>query len=591
MRRFKSEFNHVPKGFNHILTRSFFISAFVAASLFAVASASASGPSAGSQPAAAIPTALVSASDVHALLDQVERLVQQGQQQQLQIEEQQKELNEMRSALSATTSFGTPTSYSSSTNPAYALDNASVNLKLGGASVSVTASPQALPAAKDQTAPLYINIGNARFTPGGWADFTSIYRTVDVGSGLGTSFGSVPFNNMVTGGLSETRFTAQSSRLSLRADETVGRTKVYGYAEADFNGYQPQNAYVSTNADTFRLRVFFLNLNRGKWDVLGGQSWSLLTPNRIGLSPFLNEIYNTIHLDTNYQVGLTYARQPLVRAIYHFTPNVHLGLSVENPEQYVGSAVTFPTLFSNTEVDTNSTPTSSSAGGNTTTPNLHPDVILKLAADKQIAGHNYHIETAGLLTPIALDTLASVTKLPYTVKNEHEAGGVSVNGNYELFKGFHLITTAFWSDGGGRYIGGLGPAFAVAQYGSKSAPFTAQIIHAGSGIGGFEWQATKNTLIATEYSGAYFQRRYSTDPSTGTLVGYGYVGSANTNNRAIQEGTFASQTTVWKSAPYGALQLMTQSSYVTRAPWYVAAGAPKNAHTYMEYLDIRYVLP
>lgn len=41
----------------------------------------------------------------------------------------------------------------------------------------------------------------------------------------------------------------------------------------------------------------------------------------------------------------------------------------------------------------------------------------------------------------------------------------------------------------------------------------------------------------------------------------------------------------------GALQLDTQSSYLTQAPWSVAIGAPKKAHTSMGYLDIRYVLP
>jgi hypothetical protein len=517
------------------------------------------------------------------------------------------------SASTVLTLFAASLVLTAATLPAHALTGASpaqpeaaapINTSPGSASSNQDAA-QPNPD-KNGEAPLFIKIGHAKFTPGGWVDFTSIYRTVDVGSGLGTSFGSIPFNNTTAGGLSETRFTAQSSRISLRADESVGKTSVFGYAEADFNGYQPQNAFVSTNSDTLRMRVYFLNLSRGKWDLLGGQSWSLLTPNRIGLSPFLNEIYNTIHLDTNYTAGLTYARQPLIRAVYHFTPNIHLGISVENPEQYTGSTVTFPTLFSSTEVDTNSSPTSSSAGGNTTTPNRHPDVIVKFAADKKIFGHNYHIESAGLLTSIAIDTPTSVTARGYTAKDEHEAGGVSVNGNFELFKGFHVIENAFWSDGGGRYIGGLGPSFVVAQLGSKTAPFTAQVIHSGSGIGGFEWLLGK-TLYSLTYSGSYFQRRYSVDPGaasvSNSVVGYGYgklyngggtlisSGSANTNNRAIQEGTFSTQTTLWKSPSYGALQILTQGSYVTRAPWFVAAGAPKNAHAYMEYLNIRYVLP
>ncbi|MGH9446639.1 MAG: hypothetical protein ACRD3O_13040, partial [Terriglobia bacterium] len=62
-------------------------------------------------------------------------------------------------------------------------------------------------------------------------------------------------------------------------------------------------------------------------------------------------------------------------------------------------------------------------------------------------------------------------------------------------------------------------------------------------------------------------------------------------NRSIQEGTFGIIQTFWKSPHYGALQLITQYSYMTRAPWFVAPNNPKNAHLSEAYADIRYVLP
>jgi len=37
--------------------------------------------------------------------------------------------------------------------------------------------------------------------------------------------------------------------------------------------------------------------------------------------------------------------------------------------------------------------------------------------------------------------------------------------------------------------------------------------------------------------------------------------------------------------------LVTQTSYLTRAPWFVPAGAPKNAHLVMGFVSVRYVLP
>jgi hypothetical protein len=77
-------------------------------------------------------------------------------------------------------------------------------------------------------------------------------------------------------------------------------------------------------------------------------------------------------------------------------------------------------------------------------------------------------------------------------------------------------------------------------------------------------------------------------------IGFGGTNSANTNNRAIQEGSFDWTQTFWKSPQYGAVLLVTQTAYVTRAPWFVATTPvvqPKNAHLMMGYVSLKYVLP
>ena len=230
------------------------------------------------------------------------------------------------------------------------------------------------------------------------------------------------------------------------------------------------------------------------------------------------------------------------------------------------------------------------SGGGTATPTLHPDVVAKLSADAGWGGRKWHFETAGLLTPVEIFTPASVTKTAAN-RDIHEGGGVSGAVNAEVVRNLHLIVTGFWSDGGGRYIGGLGPGFVVLQPGSTTAPFEAQLVHSGSGIASTEWQASQSTLLSLSYSGAYFGRVFSIDPSTGNPVGYGFIGSASSNNRAIQEETLATQTTLWKRPGFGSVQAITQSSYITRAPWYVAVGAPRDAHVFAGYANLRYVLP
>jgi len=544
-------------------------------------------------PALAQSTATPAPSDsnqsVQQTLDQLKQLIQQQSQ---QIQQQQQQIDALRqaqqpanAAASAGTPLPTPSTVPAPSSSPQSSQPVSVSTSVQGG----TRNPSGVPYGYEQESPLFLKLGGATFTPGGWIDFTSIYRTTDVGSGFTTALATIPYNNAVQGGLSENRLTAANSRLSLRVDENIGKVKVYGYGEIDFNGTAPGNVYVSTNSDVTRLRVFYLNLTAGKWDILGGQSWSLLTPNRTGLSPFLSEIYNTVHLDTAYNAGIVYARQAQLRVVYHFTPNAAFGLSVENPQQFSGAAVTFPAAFNTAQTDLNSSSASN------TVPNLHPDIIAKLAYDHKFGVRNWHVEAAGLLTPVAIATTPTATK--QSIEDRREGGGVAVNANLELIKGLHLITDTFWSDGGGRYIGALGPQFVVAQHGpvtspaTSTAPLIAQLVHAGAGLGGVEYQATKRTLISAVYGSAYFDRVSSIDPSTNKLVGYGFAGSANTNNRFIQEGSFATVTNVFRKPSYGAVQVITQFSYIERTPWSVTPGTPKNAHLFENYFDIRYVLP
>jgi len=119
------------------------------------------------------------------------------------------------------------------------------------------------------------------------------------------------------------------------------------------------------------------------------------------------------------------------------------------------------------------------------------------------------------------------------------------------------------------------------------------MVHSGSLVLGAEATA-KKSQFGFYYGGFYFQQNNFPDPTNpvpGRRAGFGGPGSANNNNRAIQEGSIEWTQTFWKNPQYGAVLLVTQASYLTRAPWLVPAGAPKNAHLGMGYLSIRYVLP
>jgi hypothetical protein len=466
---------------------------------------------------------------------------------------------------------------------------------------SVSALPNAMKqdAASDLSenkSPLSFKIGSAEFTPGGFLDFTSLYRSTNVGSGIATAFGSIPFNNVLPqAGLSETRFSSQYSRLSLKVDAPLTEsTSLTGYVETDFLGFQPANAYQTANSDSLRLRVYWADVRHGKWEVLAGQEWSLLTPNRVGLSPLTQDVFTTVDEDPNFQVGLTWARQAQVRVVYHPTNNWAVGISLENPQQYVPASVVFPSTSFTSQFDNGSGSTSAaSSATNTAVPNVDPDIIVKTAFDANPAGRSLHIEVAGLLR--SFKVLNDLTTAPTT--NTITGGGGSINLNYEVIHNLHLIVNSFYSDGGGRYIFGLGPDVIVKPNWTLSA------VHAGSGIGGFEYQVTPHYMFYGYYGGAYFARNYgflaatpssSCDGISGfTCVGFGFPGSANSANRLIEEETIGIIPTLWSNANYGRLQAITQFSYLMRTPWsdLSTPGNPKNAHTNMVYIGLRYVLP
>lgn len=545
------------------------------------------------KPAAAAPS-----SPVRAELEQLRASIEAQEQ---QFAEHSKELESERAALNEELQriAALETKLGIATEPATTNDAAAVepNSPPDSAADAVAQNPQGRPiniVAPEN--PLSLKIGGAQFTPGGFVDLTGIFRSRDVGSGLGTNFTTIPYaNTLPLGQLSEFRFTGQGSRLSLKVEAQPSEsTGVTGYVESDFNGFEPANSNISTKSDTFRLRLAFLQVRHGKWELVTGQTWSFLTPTREGLSPYPENVFTALRLDTSYLAGLVYSRQPELRVVYHATNHWALGVALENPQQFVPSSVVFPTdgatNFFQQQFDNGSSSTSATSSAiNPTVPNLHPDIEARTSFDWRTAGGKlFHIDAGGVARTFKVYN----NLVAPAAANATTGGGGEFNANFEVLKNFHLIENAFYGDGVGRYIGGLGPDVVVRPNGTLSG------VHAGSAVGGFEWQTRPNFLVDGYYSGAYFWRNFdTTTKALGTpcgteyCTGFGFVGSANTNNRDYQEASLGFIPTIWSSQNYGKLQVISQFSYVTRSPWYVAPGQPKNAHIFLTYLNLRYIIP
>jgi uncharacterized coiled-coil protein SlyX len=444
----------------------------------------------------------------------------------------------------------------------------------------------------DEISPLQFHLGGAAITPVGFMDFTGVFRTHAAGGSIGTSFGSIPYGNSVyQNNLTELRMSMQNSRIGFRVDADVKGAHVIGYMEADFLGNNPANVAVSSNSNTMRSRLYWVDLARGSWEILGGQTWSLLTPGRKGISPIPGDIFYTQDIDVNYQAGLFWGRIPELRFVYHHPSNkAAFAVAIDSPDQYAGGSsggplITLPANYNTStayqgELDYNQ--------NGLNAPNIAPDIIAKLALDpvKQV-----HFEIGGIernfkLYAPAIAATATTAAIPALGTFTAAGGGGFVNLHAEIFKGFRLLTNNFISDGGGRYIFGQAPDLIAHADGSIS------LIHASSTVTGFEY-THKNALIYGYYGGVYVGRNRAID-TNGKSIGYGYTGASTSQNRTIQEVTFGFNQAIWKDAKWGAVNFMGQYSYLARNPWYVAPANPSNpsnASLNMVFLNLRYTLP
>src|SRR5215470_3228013 len=303
--------------------------------------------------------------------------------QQQQIADQQKQIERLQQALDSKrtleTNAGSP--------------------QLVDASLHNYSTPTAVPASdalvqeKPKESPLSFRIGAAEFTPGGYVDFENIFRSTNTGNVSATNFWAIPFSNTTPGHLTEFRSTGQYSRFNLKTTTKFGENDITGFIEFDFNGNDAANVFVTSNAHTDRLRLYWLDVKRGKWEFAAGQMWGLLTANRIGVSPVSGDVFTTFNEDANHQVGNNFTRAGQFRAAYHFNKQFVWAAGIENPQQFSGQGaeVAFPAVFA--------------------------------------GGRHVHLELGGLFTAVKVANIPTVAGATFTT---HSAIGGGVSGGLSL---------------------------------------------------------------------------------------------------------------------------------------------------------------
>jgi len=422
-----------------------------------------------------------------------------------------------------------------------------------------------------------LNLGPAKIRLIGYAALSNIYRSTNSGGNVATSFGSLPFDNTVAGNTSEFRFSAQNTRLAMRADADLKSSKVAGYFEIDFLGQVPGNvAAASPSNYGLRMRHAWFDFQKGKWEITCGQLFSLVTPLKNTISPWPGDVSITQVIDQNFVAGLVWGRSPQVRIVYHYSDGVSFGFSAENPEQQVGSSVEFPSALAPTLGTQYNTGSQGLA-----VPNALPDFLVKASFDGKLGGHATHLDVGGVMREFR--NYAPFEDNGLSGHNHAFGGGGNLNASFDAATGYRLVLNAFAGSGAGRYIGGLVPDVMVRANGDISP------IKSYSWVSGLEIAPSTRTGLYVYYSGVYGQRNVAVD-TDGAFIGWGYPGASNAAERTIQEISPGISHTFWKQENLGSVQFGVQYAYVVLHPW-VAGTGPAEAHTHMVLGQMRYNLP
>jgi hypothetical protein len=132
-------------------------------------------------------------------------------------------------------------------------------------------APAPLIAAGPAGSPFAFRIGKVDFQVGGFLDFETIIRSSNTGNVTATNFGAVPFSNTVAGHQRDLRLTAQNTRFDLKATTNFWGNDITAYGEMDFNGNDASNVFVNSNSHTARLRLAYVDVMRGPFELKAGQ--------------------------------------------------------------------------------------------------------------------------------------------------------------------------------------------------------------------------------------------------------------------------------------------------------------------------------
>jgi hypothetical protein len=455
--------------------------------------------------------------------------------------------------------------------------------------------------------------GGVKWTFGGFLAAETAYRSRDTADDIATKFTAIPFMGgtstapINTGSGATTTYpvtnakndqflySARQSRLTVKAEGDINdSTHVTGYYETDFLGGAQTANMNESNSFNMRIRQLWTNIDWNDYGLhlLGGQAWSLMTLDSVGITPTKEVLPPTI--DAQYNVGFNWARQTQLRIVKDWDKVWWLGLSVENPQTAgIGStagtgtkgyATTTATVQAGSLYDTL----------NTVSINQIPDIIVKGAADPGWG----HYELFGISRQFT-------TRVTPTAVNGGPAGTTNQTAHGEGF-GFGMVLPLvpkvldFQLSGmDGKGIGRYGTAgLNDITYTTSGAPHP---LKENMVLGTLTWHAT-DSLDVYAIGGREQEDSYLTTGVNGKPLGYGaaVLGYNNSDcliygaptdctgqTRSVKEQTLGFW---WKfyQGKFGKVQFGSQFSHTSRQLFTdINSNAPKAADN-MFFTSFRY---
>jgi prefoldin subunit 5 len=382
--------------------------------------------------------------------------------------------------------------------------------------------------------PVAIHYKGITITPGGFVAAETVTRQRAVAGDINTPFTGIPYPASDLSRVGESNLTARQSRLSVLGESTIGGAKLTGYWEADWLGTGVTSNNRQSNSYVMRQRVIYgqVALKSGL-SFTAGQQWSLVTEDKKGIQN--RQELPPLTIDSQYNVGFSWARQYGFRVVQDFGGKFALGVAIEAPQATIGgrgfsSLATSTAGVTTTTVGNTFLNAPGSGGGlfnfadtSGYTLNKAPDIIVKAAVDPGWG----HYELFGIFSdfrnriyPCAVvGTNATDTAPPATSTNifcgvngslsssaagayndTRTGGGVGLNFRLPVVaKKLDFEFQGLAGDGVGRYGSAQIADLTFRPNGTEA------LIRTGHGLAGLEGHTSKFDLYA--YAGAEYGAR------------------------------------------------------------------------------------